>query len=404
MNISYFISKRYLFSKKRKNIINLISYVSIVGVAVGTIALVVVLSAFNGLASIIEDMIGPFRSDLKVVPVSGKYFSLSDSIEDILKKDTSICYYCRVLEENALIKYDNKQRTVRLKGVPEKYFKDRKLTNKIVEGDSEFKIDNFNYVIVGSGVSRDLGIGLSFVSSVDFYFPKRGKINTLNPANSLTMRYAFPSGIFSLDQEINSRYVYSSINFAESLFDLKDKTSYLEIDLMPNNDLDSLKDRLEDIFGSSFKVLDKYEQNESMYKIMKSEKMVVFFILIFILLIASFNIIGSLTMLILDKKSDINTLKSLGMNKKDIEKIFYKQGWYISIIGCGIGLIIGIGVCLIQEHFGLITVGQNAISNVAYPVKILPQDIIGIVCTVLLIGYIAARYPVRYLINRLIKD
>lgn len=370
----------------------------------GTIALVVVLSAFNGLASIIEDMIGPFRSDIKIVPVSGKYFTLSDSIDNILKKDSSICYYCSVIEENALIKYENKQRTIRLKGVPEKYFRDRKLSKKIVEGDSEFKIDNFNYVIVGSGVSRDLGIGLSFVSSVDFYFPKRGKINSLNPANSLTMRYAFPSGIFSLDQDINSKYVYSSLEFADSLFDLKGKVSYLEVDIKPNIDLSIFKNELKSIFGDSFKVLDKYEQNESMYKIMKSEKMVVFFILIFILLIASFNIIGSLTMLILDKKSDIDTLKSLGMSKQDIEKIFYKQGWCISIIGCGIGLIVGIGICLLQEHFGLITVGQNAMSDVAYPVKLLPQDIIGIVCTVLLIGYIAARYPVRYLINRLVKD
>lgn len=401
MNIPSFIASRYIFSKKNHNVINIISLVSVVGVAVVTMALVIVLSAFNGMHDIVSSSVGPFSADIKVSPKEGKHF-LSDSLDiDRIKNIDGVSYFTEVIEESCLVKYGKRQRPVVLKAVGDDYFLKRELSDKIVDGDSLLSDEGFQYIVIGYGIARELGVGLSFVTPMDFYFPKRGKNDISNPLNSLNISHAFPSGIFYIDASINSKYIYSSIPFARKLLDLKIKCSYYEIDISNSSRLAQIKNKINDIVGNSFKIQDRYEQNETMNKVFKSEKVVTFLILAFILLIASFNIVGSLTMLILDKKEDIITLSYLGMQKKDLEMIFSKQGWIISIVGCVIGLILGVSVVLIQQKFELITTGIG-LNYSAYPVNLILTDLFIILGTVLLIGYIAARYPVRYLIRRLI--
>jgi len=400
VNIPYFIASRYIFSKKKHNVINVISLVSVIGVAVVTMALVIVLSAFNGMHDMVSESVGPFSADIKISPKEGKHFISDSTVIDNLRKIEGVSYFTEVIEESSLVKYGKRQRPILLKAVSDDYFLKRGLVDKIVEGDSLLRGDGFQYIILGYGVARELGVGLSFVTPLDFYFPKRGKNDISNPLSSLNLSHAFPSGIFFIDATVNSKYVYTSIPFARKLFDLKYKCSYYEIDVKDSFDIEGVKEKIFDIVGDSYKVQNRYEQNETMYKVFKSEKAVTFLILAFILLIASFNIVGSLTMLILDKKDDIATLAYLGMQKKDLEKIFSNQGWIISVVGCFIGLVLGVIVVLIQQNFGIITTGAGLIS-LPYPVKLQGLDLLIVTGTVLLIGYIAARYPVRYLINRL---
>lgn len=401
MNIPYFIAARYLFSKKRHNVINLISLVSVVGVAVGTMALVIVLSVLNGMYGMIHSSIDPFSADIKISPVEGKSF-VSDSIlyKDI-KSIPGLNFFSEVIEENALVKYDSRQRPVSVKAVSFDYALDREKEILLTDGEFFLKKDGLDYVVPGYGVARDLGLGLSFITPLDFYFPKRGNTDISNPINAFNISHAFPSSIFLSEATINSKYIYCSIPFAQKLFSMEGRVSYLEMDIDDTYDLYDTKESLQKILGKDFKVQTRYEQNETLYKMMAMEKIAVFFILAFILLIASFNIVGSLTMLIIDKKEDINTLSYMGMQKKDIEKIFSTQGLLISLVGCLSGIILGISVCFVQKHFELIKIGRDGLRSFAYPVVVDFLDILLVIGTVLLIGYLAARYPVKYLIKRL---
>jgi len=400
VNIPYFIAVRYLFSKKKHNVINIISLVSVVGVAVVTMALIIVLSVMNGMNGMIDDSMQPFNSDIKILPVKGKTFTSDSLLFKDIKATKGLLYFSEVIEENTLVKYEKRQRPVIIKGVSLNYYKERENHISLLDGEFFLKKNGFDYVVPGRGVARDLGIGLNFVAPLEFYFPKRGKINLLNPARALNHEYAFSSSIFLSFDSFNTKYIFTSLAFARELFDLENKVSYLELDMDNSYDLFDIKDDLQEKLGKDFRVLTRYEQNESIYKMMKTEKLSVFFILAFILLIASFNIVGSLTMLILDKKDDINTLSYMGMKRKDIEKVFWNQGWLISVVGCSIGLLIGLTICFAQKYFELISIGIN---DMPYPVNVDFMDIIIVIGTVLLIGYIAARYPVQYLIKRLSK-
>jgi lipoprotein-releasing system permease protein len=401
VNIPYFIASRYLFSKKRHNVINLISYVSVVGVAVGTMALVIVLSVLNGMNGMIYSATDPFNADIKISPIEGKTFASDSVLYKKIKNLEGCVYFSEVIEENALVKYGTRQRPIVIKAVSSNYYKDRKNKISLFDGEFFFEDAGVDYIVPGRAVARDLGIGLSFITPIDFYFPKRGKADIHNPIKAFNISHAYPSAIFLFHESISGKYIYTSIPFAQKLLSLNGEVSYLEVDINDSYNLNEVKKTLQTIVGSDFKVSTSYEQNEILYKMMSMEKMAVFFILAFILLIASFNIVGSLTMLIIDKKEDINTLSYLGMQKKDIERVFWNQGWLISLFGCLVGVLLGVTVCYLQKTFEFIKLGGNGYRSFAYPVSVEFMDILLVTGTVLLIGYLAARYPVKYLIKRL---
>lgn len=349
----------------------------------------------------IDNSMQPFNSDIKIMPTMGKTFTSDSLLYKDIKSTEGLLYFSEVIEENTLVKYEKRQRPVIIKGVSLDYYKSRENHISLLDGEFFLKKNDFDYVVPGRGVASDLGISLNFVAPLEFYFPKRGKINLMNPASALNREYAFTSSIFLSLDSFNTKYIFTSLDFARELLGLNNKVSYLELDIKDSYDLFDIKEDLQDKLGKDFRILTRYEQNETTYKMMKTEKITVFFILAFILLIASFNIVGSLTMLILDKREDINTLSNIGMQRKSIEKVFWNQGCLISIIGCFIGLVIGLLICFVQKYFGLISVGMN---DMPYPVDIEFLDIIVVIGTVLLIGYIAARYPVQYLIKRLSKS
>jgi len=398
MKLPYFIASRYLFSKKKHNVINIISLVSVVGVAIGTMAVVIVLSVFNGMDDMVRKNISPISADIKIAPIEGKSFLIDSLTYQKLIAIEGVKDISEVVEETSIVKYEKRQQPVVLKGISESFVKARGIESKLFDGEFYFKRDGFNYVVPGYGVARDLGVGLSFISTLDFYFPKRGTTDLSNPLNALKTAHAFPAGIFDMQTDINSKYVFTSVEFAQKLMGLGDRITAVEISLRGNQDKELLKEQIQAIVGDTFSVKNQYEQNETLFKMMESEKVAIFFILIFIILIASFNIVGSLTMLIIDKREDINTLSYMGMQKNDLQKIFWYEGWMISIVGALMGIVIGVVVCLMQQQYEILTIGS---AEMPYPISIESTDIYIILGSVLLIGYIAARYPVQYLIKRL---
>lgn len=399
MRLPFFIAKRYLFSKKKQNAINIISGISIVGVTVGTTALIVVLSVFNGISLFLEQITDSLTPDLVISPASGKYTAFDSTVYEYLGKNEDIAYYNDIVEEKALVKYGEKFSPVIVKGVTENFAAHTHLENNIVQGSFRLN-DHGNYKsVVGYGLAAELGIGLNFLTPMVFYYPNKNSSSALSALNT---EYLYPSGFFSSQQDIDGKYVLTDIKFAQELFNIGDQISKIEIKLKNPERLPQVKAGLKSLIENQYKVEDKYELNRSYYAMMRSEKLAVFLILLFILLIASFNIVGSISMLILDKKDDLSTYKALGMTQKKIISIFQTEGRLITLLGAFVGLALGTTLCLLQEKFGFITLGDSGSYVVdAYPVKLVFSDILWIMVTVILIGYIASYFPVRYLVRKL---
>ncbi len=399
MNFALYIAKRYLISKKSRNAINIISLISIIGVAVGAMALIVVLSVFNGFDGLIKSMYNSFNPDFQVTPFEGKSF-YKDSVHlDELSKIEGIEKIAEVIEENALLKYGERQYIARLKGVSDNFKDINGIDSMIVDGDFILKNNNEPFAVVGQGVAYYLAIGLHFVNPIIVFIPKReGNISTIDPTGSYKQKYIFPSGIFSIQQEFDVNYVIVPIDFLSDLLDYKNELTALEIKLTKNADQQKVRSEMTKILGPQLQIKNRYEQNETFYKIMKSEKWAIYFILTFILIVASFNLIGSLTMLIIEKKKDIYTLQSMGANTYLIRKIFFFEGWMITIVGAIIGLISGLFICWAQETFGLIKLhGSGSFIIDAYPVNVHFIDVFTVMMIVLIIGSIAAWVPARYI-------
>ncbi len=399
MNLPFYIAKRYLFAKKSQNVINIISGISVVGIAVGTMALIIVLSVFNGFDELIKALYSTFDPEIKISLSEGKTFSPSTLEFKKVKNLGGVQYFSGVLEENVLLRYADRQYIATLKGVDDKYEEVTGIDTMIVEGD--FKLMDTNhrpYVVVGQGVAYYLGIGLNFLNPLNIYSIKRKGNVSIYPEQAINRKFIFPSGIFSIEQEHNIKYVIVPISFARDLLGYSDEVSAVELKLHPDADHHIVQEEIRSILGDAFRVQNRNEQNELFYRIMRSEKWAIFFILTFILIVASFNIIGSLTMLILDKKEDINTLQSLGASNQLIRKIFLLEGWMISILGAIIGLIIGSLIAWMQAEYGLIKLDSSGSFIIdAYPVIYKLSDVLKIFITVLLIGFLAAWYPVRYI-------
>lgn len=401
MRLSLFIARRYLFSKKKQNAINIISAISVVGVAVGTCALIVVLSVFNGMDLLLQKSTGSFTPDLVVSPAEGKYADFDTAFCHYLETVPAIASCHHVIEEKALLRYEDYTAPVVIKGVDTSYIEDSGIAANLLGGESILRSSRGYEGLFGYGVAARLHLSLSTRRPVVCYYPDKLGSPT---AASLATRQLHPAAFFSVQQEIDDYYVLTDIALARELFKTRGKVSKIEVRLSDPVLLQETKAQLQAQAGNRYRVEDKYELNGAFYAMMKAEKLAVFVILLFILLIASFNIVGSISMLILDKKEDLQTYKALGMTRRRLTTLFRTEGLLIVGGGAALGLLLGVGLCLLQEHFGLITLGSGSYIVEAYPVQLIAGDVLLVLAAVLLIGWCASSFPVHYLIKKLVPD
>lgn len=401
MKLSFYIAKRYLFAKKSRNAINVISSVSVAGVTVGTMALIIVLSVFNGLETLVHSIFNTFDPDLKITTEKGKTFIPDSARLSLLSEVDGIACFSLCLEENALLRYGEKQYIATIKGVDDNYVKVSGIDSAMWDGEFLLLSEKGrSYAIPGIGIANNLGLRVNFVTPLNIYVPRRTGSADLNPEDAFVRDFIFPSGIYQVEQDFDSKYVFVPIGFARELLEFESEVTSVEIRFDNESKESEIQKNVTAIFGKGFLVKNKYEQQEIFYKVMRSERLAIFIILTMILIIASFSIIGSLTMLIIEKERDIEILRSLGADNTLIRKIFIYEGWLISIIGAFIGIMLGFIVCWIQQKFGLIKLQSNTLIMNAYPVVMKITDFIIVPATVLLIGFWAAWYPVRFLTKK----
>jgi len=397
VKLSVYIARRYLLGKKSQNAINIISGISVLGITTGTMALVIVLSVFNGFDSIVKSLYNTFDPELKISAVEGKTFYPDPAKIQAIRSLPGVAALSEVLEENVLLLYNEKQHIATVKGVDEAFRDVSGLDSMIYDGEMKLKDRNRAYAVVGQGVAIYLGIGLSFIDPLFIYtIDRKAKINMSQPEESIRRDFIYPSGIFAIEQDYDSRYIICPIDYLRELLSYQGEVTHLELKLDPRFPAEEVQKEIQALLGEEFLVKNREQQNELFYKVMRSEKWAIFLILTFILIIASFNIIGSLSMLIIDKKKDILSLRNMGAGKKLIKRIFLVEGWLISVFGSIGGIFLGTAISWIQQRFGVIKLtGNGSFIIDAYPVRIELLDIGLIWITVLFIGLIAARYPVQ---------
>lgn len=408
MNFPFYIAKRYLFSKKSTNAINIISGISVVGVAVATMALVVTLSVFNGFHDLVATFFTSFDPQLKITPLEGKSAPADDPLLLKVKQLPQVDVATECVEDNALAIYNDKQAMVVVKGVEDNFTELTHITD-ILYGDGEYSLHaaNLEYGILGIRLAVALGTGARFRDYLKIYAPKReGQLDMAQPTEGFVEDSLLSPGVvFSVQQAKYDRsYIITSLSFARNLFDKEGQLSSLEIRLKAGSNFDAVKKEMRKIVGERYKVEDRYEQQADTFRIMKIEKLIAYFFLTFILMVACFNIIGSLSMLMIDKKDDVVTLRNLGATDKQIVQIFLFEGRMISAAGAVVGILLGLLLCWLQQTYGLVSLGSSSGSFVidAYPVSVHPTDIILIFITVLAVGFLAVWYPVRYFAKRLL--
>lgn len=407
MNFPFFIAKRYLFSKKSHNAINVISAISVCGVALATLAMVCTLSVFNGFQDMVATFFTAFDPQIKITSVKGKVFDGSTPIFSEIRTMPEIAVYSESVEDNAMVQYKGRQVMAVIKGVEDNF---DKLTpiDSILFGRGELILHDevVDYAIPGFQLLSTLGTGIRFLDPLEIYAPKRGsRINMSNPMSSFVSDQLFSSGLtFTVNQEkYDASYIITSIGFARRLFQYTDEVSAVNLRLIPEADETAVIRKLQEKLGDEFRIQNRYEQQADTFRIMEIEKLISYIFLVFILMIACFNVIGSLSMLIIDKKNDVQTLRNLGASDNQIVRIFLFEGRMISFIGAVSGVIIGLILCLIQQEYGIISLG-NAGSFIvdAYPVSVHTWDVVLVFVTVLIVGFISVWYPVRYLSRRLL--
>ena len=409
MNFPFYIARRYLFSKKSTHAINVISLISVVGVSVATMALVVVLSGFNGFSDLIASFFTGFDPQLKIEPAKVKAVAADDPILTEIKKLPEIEVATECVEDQALAMYRNKQAMVTIKGV-EDNFDSLTNINDILYGDGKFELHaaNLQYGILGIRLAQDLGTGVAWRNYLNIYAPQReGQYDASNPTEAFVEDSLIsPGALFQVKQsKYDKGYIITSIDFARRIFSRQGEITSLELRLKADVDIDEAKARIKKITGNKFTVKDRYEQQADTFNIMRIEKLFAYAFLTFILMVACFNIIGSLSMLIIDKKDDVRTLRYLGATDKQINRIFLFEGRMISVFGAFIGILFGLLLCWLQQTYGLVSLGNRAGNFVveAYPISVHPWDVILIFFTVIIVGWLAVWYPVRYMSKRLTK-
>lgn len=411
MRLPFFIARRYLFSKKSHNAINVISGVSVCGVAFATLAMVCTLSVFNGFQDLVQTMFTAFDPELKITSVTGKVFDADDDRMKNVQEMPEVEIFSKSLEDNAMVQYKGRQAMVVIKGV-EDNFNQLTAIDSILYGRGELKLRDevASYAIPGIELISVLGTGIRFLDPLEVYAPKRGvKLNVANPSSGLRMDYLHSSGLtFAVNQQkYDDSYILTSLDFARNLFQYDTEVSSIELKLHPNADVDVVKKKISKFLGDDFLVQDRYEQQMDTYRIMEVEKLISYLFLSFILLIACFNVIGSLSMLIIDKREDVITLRNLGADNQLIFRIFLFEGCLISFVGALVGVCGGLMLCLLQQEFGFLSLGSGDSAGAfvvdAYPVSVHFCDVMLVTITVLVVGFLSVLYPVRYLSRRLLR-
>ncbi|MGB4400549.1 MAG: FtsX-like permease family protein [Daejeonella sp.] len=396
MNTSFYIAKRYLFSKKSVNAINFISGISMLGVFVGSAALIIILSVFNGFENIVLSMYNTFSPELRIEAAEGKTFDPTEQRFLKLKNDGRIINYTEVLQEKALIRYGKSQSIALVKGVSDDYTKGKvNIDSAISSGSFTLKYQGEDFAVIGSAIQNFLSVNLNDAfRNLDIYSPRKGAANSLNPADEFNIMSIHPSGVFSVQQEFDNMMIVP-ISFARQLLGEESKVSLIEINIKEGVSPDDFQEEVTQTLGKGFIVKNRSQQNELLYRILNSEKWAIFLILTFVLIIAIFNIIGSLTMLVIDKKKDIAILSSLGANNGLIRGIFFIEGMMISMLGCVFGMAAGFLFCVFQQYFGFIKMSGASFLVDSYPVVLKGTDFILVFGTVLLVSLIASAISSR---------
>lgn len=405
MNFPFYIAKRYLVAKKSHNVINIIASISLTGIAIGTMALIVILSVFNGFDNVVRSLINSFNPDIKITLVEGKTFAPDNELLNRVRSIKGVASLATVLEDKALLRYDERQTIAIVKGVSQDYADISGIDSMIVEGDFVLDSHNQPFAVIGKGIDIFLNVILNSPRQMGIYVPRRSGKVSFDPEKSVNRKYLNISGVFLIEQDYDSKYILVPLAFAQDLFDYPGKLNAIEIKLDEDANLQSTQQQIGLIMGSDFQVQNRYQQNEVFYKTMQMEKWAIFLILVFILIVASFNIIGTLTMLILEKKTDILTLRNIGASMSLINRIFLFEGWLVSIIGAAIGLAAGLLICWLQTTFELIRLqGSGTFIIDAYPVLIKPFDILAVGMAVIIVGFFAAWFPIRFVTRKLLLD
>ena len=406
MNTSVYIARRYLFSKKSTNVINIISAISVIGVAVATMALVVTLSVFNGFHDMVASFFTAFDPQLKVTPTQGKTAPADDPILTEIRQLPQVDVATETVEDNALAIYEGQQEMVIIKGVDDNFAELTHIT-EILYGDGQFDLQaaNLQYGVPGIRLAQQMNLTAHWDDYLKIYAPKReGQLDMTDPSGGFEEDSLLSPGVvFAVKQgKYDRNYILTSIGFARGLFDQQGMVSALELRLKSGSNIDAVKKEMRRIAGDKYEVKDRFEQQADTFRIMKVEKFIAYIFLTFILIVACFNIIGSLSMLIIDKKDDVVTLRNLGANDRLISRIFLFEGRMISVIGAIIGILIGLLLCWLQQRFGLVSLGQSSGSFVveAYPVSVHPTDIILIFFTVVAVGFASVWLPVRNFVQK----
>lgn len=403
MNLPFYIAKRYLFSKKSHNAINIISLVAVCGVAVATMATICTMSVFNGFQGLVAGMFSAFDPELKITPAKGKVFNPETDLFLEIRALPEIELISETLEDNALVRYKEREVPVVLKGVSNRYSALTNFKSILIDGELELENEASNLALLGLGLANSLNVNAGFVFPMEIFAPKRtATVNIANASASIQSDYAYIGGVFCTNQAIyDNNYLIVPIRLTRELFEYKTEVSALEIKLKPGVSVQATQARIQKILGDAFQVKDRYQQQEDSFKMVSIEKWVSFLMLCFILLIAVFNIVGSLSMLIIEKQSDVLTLRTMGADNRLISRIFLFEGWMISAVGGISGIVLGVLVCLGQQHFGWLKLGTGSNFAVdAYPVLVSLNDLFFTLLAVWVTGFLAVLYPVRYLAGK----
>ena len=403
MNFPFFIAKRYFKTKKRSNFVHIISWVSMFGVAIGTSALILVLSVFNGFEDLVLSMYNSFDPHLKITSNEGKTFH-PEQAKNLLLTFDEVEISALVLEEKVLLKYQEKEYIATAKGVSEEYLELTNFNSLLIDGEYINGFKSNNIAVVGRGVAYFLSIGIgSMFDQLNVFMPNRNSVTLLNPSTAFKQSAVLPVGVFGVQSEVDSEYIITPLLFVQQLAQRKDAVSSIEIKLKDEGQMITIQKQLQKVLGTKYMIENRFQQQKFLYKILNTEKLAVFLILTFIMIIAAFNIVGSLSMLMLDKKKSIETLRSLGCTLKDIQSLFFKKSMLTIISGIVIGLFCGLGLAFLQQTFGIITFGGGSFVINTYPIAIVFKDVILVAVTVLLIGGLASWYPAKLLSRKLFK-
>lgn len=399
MRLASFIAGRYLFARKSHNVINVISAISVVGMAIGTAALTIILSIYNGFDSLVRDMMGNLEPDILITPSKGKVFVPEGECYDWIYAQESVASMCMVLQEQVFISYDGHQGVAIAKGMDAIAQEESPIRENIRDGKFEFRHGDIPEGVVGVGLAYKMGINPRFLAPIQLYYPSRTrKLSPSSPSSSIEYINIWPSGLFSINSEIDNSYILLDIDKMRELLEYSgEEVSAVEIRMKEGCETRELKrvmDGISERLGEDFTVSDRFRQNESLYKMMKYEKASIYLILIFVILIIGLNIHASLSMLIIEKREDISTLRAMGAGEKLIRRVFVLEGWFISLLGLAIGILMGLAFCLLQQRFGLISMPGNFVIQ-AYPVVLKGSDLLITALSVAILGYLIAAFTER---------